>query len=611
MSIFYPEELIIYSLSVNSFLPFDVKSDILAKVRKNFFEHNRRQCDKLVQNIGEVSLNYTYNLEKNRPMKWIVKKNKKTIEDAVIVSVNSYELRTYNENGDKLISTEYTNDHIFKMLSFSHNNDAVVISAGIENNQPVLYYREGNNKYTLYLLEINEDEEVLTRLSEKNPYISVTALTNKGLVYFGSQEEISNINCIIDEIKDKIVEENTPKSYITQEDKKSGFNFNDNDFNIKKNMNQTYDVGKVEYFTDDPEDIEENHSLEKINILDNVYENQNDVQAEIENISDNISNDNALNDKNSENVEVTEPSVDNPVNKTEEFETKTEEIEDKEEDSETANPPVEEVECPVDNSTEEIKFDDNSGVIEDVEDNNNSVEENSRANETQELNKEFIEKIILEKIAEALEGVSLATSKEEKIDFANKLDVDSILADYANTGETSSESVDDVSVEEEQEIRDNRNVRIADLIINSGGERYLYFGELNDNLLRDGYGRTEMSNGKTAYEGNYKDNKRSGFGSFYYRDGGLCYCGEWKDNKREGFGIGIRSSDNSFHTGGWSDNKPQGIGARFDKYGNLSYVSNYENGKEKGLSVQFNSDGSVTVFKWQNDEKKIIETIFP
>lgn len=44
----------------------------------------------------------------------------------------------------------------------------------------------------------------------------------------------------------------------------------------------------------------------------------------------------------------------------------------------------------------------------------------------------------------------------------------------------------------------------ADLIINSGNEKYCYYGDINDDCMRDGYGRTEMSNGKTAYEGNYK-----------------------------------------------------------------------------------------------------------
>ena len=43
---------------------------------------------------------------------------------------------------------------------------------------------------SLHLLEINEDDEVLEILAERNPYITVTALTNRGVVYFGTDEEI-------------------------------------------------------------------------------------------------------------------------------------------------------------------------------------------------------------------------------------------------------------------------------------------------------------------------------------------------------------------------------------------------------------------------------------
>ena len=172
-----------------------------------------------------------------------------------------------------------------------------------------------------------------------------------------------------------------------------------------------------------------------------------------------------------------------------------------------------------------------------------------------------------------------------------------------------SQTVKEVENHEQQHL--NQSNDSADLIINSGGERYLYYGELNENSLRDGYGRTEMDNGKTAYEGNYKNNKRDGFGSYYYKDGGLCYTGEWKNNKRNGFGLGVRSSDGSYHAGGWTDNKPNGMGVRFDKYGKLSYVSNFKDGKETGLCVEFREDGGISIFKWIDDTKKIIQTIYP
>ena len=84
MSTFYEENLIIYGMSFNSFIPYSVKDDILSKIRKNFFEHNKRQSDKIVQNFNDFTIKYTYNLEKNKPMKWVVQKNKKTIEESVI-----------------------------------------------------------------------------------------------------------------------------------------------------------------------------------------------------------------------------------------------------------------------------------------------------------------------------------------------------------------------------------------------------------------------------------------------------------------------------------------------------------------------------------------------
>ena len=53
------------------------------------------------------------------------------------------------------------------------------------------------------------------------------------------------------------------------------------------------------------------------------------------------------------------------------------------------------------------------------------------------------------------------------------------------------------------------------------------------------------------------------------------------------------------------------VGARFDKYGKLSYIANFKNGKESGLCVEYREDGGITIFKWVNDAKKIIETIYP
>lgn len=593
MSTFYEENFIIYGMSFNSFIPYSVKDDILSKIRKNFFEHNKRQSDKIVQNFNDFTIKYTYNLEKNKPMKWVVQKNKKTIEESVIVSINSYEIRTYNDEGKQVSSIEFSNDHTIKTVTFALDDETVVVSCGTNGDEPVLYYRGQSLNADLHLLEINEDDEVLEILAERNPYITVTALTNRGVVYFGTDEEIRSVKREVERAKTIIADRNAPKVYNTPEDRETGFNFKDNDFNLKKNMNQTFDISKSEYFDfneeDNPsvfDDVEDSSSLDLENIaLDN------EDSVEVESISTEC--DDALENtiEPEETTTIEENIEDNiEINETVVDEEK-EEVETSENTDEQSN--IEEITDDTnDEKTEDITGETN--VAEETE--NTAVEENQvEENPTEQQ--------------EIVEENSIDDDTKVAPNFTNEEILREVLNAMMNNSKENEPPKVVTSVNETpQAERFDKN---ADLIINSGNEKYCYYGDINDDCMRDGYGRTEMSNGKTAYEGNYKNNKRNGFGSFYYKNGGLCYTGEWKDNKRNGFGVGVRSSDGSFHAGTWSNNKPEGVGARFDKYGKLSYIANFKNGKESGLCVEYREDGGITIFKWVNDAKKIIETIYP
>lgn len=593
MSTFYEENLIIYGMSFNSFIPYSVKDDILSKIRKNFFEHNKRQSDKIVQNFNDFTIKYTYNLEKNKPMKWVVQKNKKTIEESVIVSINSYEIRTYNDEGKQVSSIEFSNDHTIKTVTFALDDETVVVSCGTNGDEPVLYYRGQSLNADLHLLEINEDDEVLEILAERNPYITVTALTNRGVVYFGTDEEIRSVKREVERAKTIIADRNAPKVYNTPEDRETGFNFKDNDFNLKKNMNQTFDISKSEYFDfneeDNPsvfDDVEDSSSLDLENIaLDN------EDTVEVESISAKI--DDALENtvepeetttiqENIEgNIEINETVVDE----------EKEEVETSENTDEQSN--IEEIT----DDTNDEKTEDITGETDVAEETENTAVEENQVEENPTEQQEIVEEN------------SIDDDTKVAPNFTNGEILREVLNAMMNNSKENKPPKVVTSVNETpQAERFDKN---ADLIINSGNEKYCYYGDINDDCMRDGYGRTEMSNGKTAYEGNYKNNKRNGFGSFYYKNGGLCYTGEWKDNKRNGFGVGVRSSDGSFHAGTWSNNKPEGVGARFDKYGKLSYIANFKNGKESGLCVEYREDGGITIFKWVNDAKKIIETIYP
>lgn len=593
MSTFYEENLIIYGMSFNSFIPYSVKDDILSKIRKNFFEHNKRQSDKIVQNFNDFTIKYTYNLEKNKPMKWVVQKNKKTIEESVIVSINSYEIRTYNDEGKQVCSIEFSNDHTIKTVTFALDDETVVVSCGTNGDEPVLYYRGQSLNADLHLLEINEDDEVLEVLAERNPYITVTALTNRGVVYFGTDEEIRSVKREVERAKTIIADRNAPKVYNTPEDRETGFNFKDNDFNLKKNMNQTFDISKSEYFDfneeDNPSvfhDVEDSSSLDLENIT---LDNEDTVEVEsISTVCDNIS-ENAVEpeetttiEENIEgNIEINETVVDE----------EKEEVETSENTDEPSN--IEENSA----DTNDEKTEDITGETDAAEETENTAVEENQVEENPTEPQEIVE------------DNSIDDDTKVAPNFTNEEILREVLNAMMNNSKENEPPKVVTSVNETpQAERFDKN---ADLIINSGNEKYCYYGDINDDCMRDGYGRTEMSNGKTAYEGNYKNNKRNGFGSFYYKNGGLCYTGEWKDNKRNGFGVGVRSSDGSFHAGTWSNNKPEGVGARFDKYGKLSYIANFKNGKESGLCVEYREDGGITIFKWVNDAKKIIETIYP
>ncbi len=142
-----------------------------------------------------------------------------------------------------------------------------------------------------------------------------------------------------------------------------------------------------------------------------------------------------------------------------------------------------------------------------------------------------------------------------------------------------------------------------DRIISSGSADYMYYGELDSNNGRTGFGRTATVDGHTAYEGMYADNKRNGTGAYYYKDGQLCYYGDWKNNKRDGFGIGVSSSDKSVHVGKFVDNKPLGDGVRVGNNGDVQFVRKT---LTDGTTVHLTFDGDKILVKKYNKDGNLI-----
>lgn len=152
--------------------------------------------------------------------------------------------------------------------------------------------------------------------------------------------------------------------------------------------------------------------------------------------------------------------------------------------------------------------------------------------------------------------------------------------------------------------------RAVQSIVISQTERYRYFGELLDGL-RHGRGRTEMPDGKTAYEGTYSRGRRDGLGAYYYKTGRLCYAGAWRNDRREGAGVGFRPDGSSLYAGTWRNDRPSGSGAVIGPDGSVCYAGAIENGRRHGVGASFRTkDGTLLVARWQNGGPSGDATLF-
>ena len=188
-----------------------------------------------------------------------------------------------------------------------------------------------------------------------------------------------------------------------------------------------------------------------------------------------------------------------------------------------------------------------------------------------------------EQPAEAVTALKNDAEDAESTDESNMYISNTPDADYQSdaTDQTSCAYMQDCPYENTEK-----------LIIESGGKRYYYFGDITDEK-RDGRGRTAMSDGKTAYEGGYSEDKRDGFGVYYFKSGKLCYAGSWKKNRRSGLGVAFSPTDGSAFIGCWEDNSISGVGASFDDNGSLIYAGKTADGQREGAGFTYSAENDT------------------
>ena len=126
-----------------------------------------------------------------------------------------------------------------------------------------------------------------------------------------------------------------------------------------------------------------------------------------------------------------------------------------------------------------------------------------------------------------------------------------------------------------------------------------YFGQIDQNGERDGYGKIEYSTGD-SYEGYWKSGKKHGNGLYRFR-GGASFLGMFVDDVPSGKGQRTYSSGN-FYEGEFLGGKKNGQGCMRFKNGDV-YEGNWNNDDMHGEGTYFWSTGDWFVGRFERDQR--------
>lgn len=612
------KNLFFFGVSFVSYDSTDVTTDIITNIRRRFLVTKKPASNKLYRSAQGESFVYSYNFSFDRPLQWRVSRNKKVVEEIEHLLSGKYCINLYDEQGKDLKKTFFDSKHRWFKTNYysSVSNENLVCSLvpkEFDEGTSLLKYVTGEvYPQRLFACSIPSCEEVRRRVLSRIPTPLVTALTDRGVVYFMPEDDMENYEHVLNEEEEIYSAEIAPEVYVSPEDAATGFNLSAADFDMSKNLNRTFDISLAQDFdgesTDKPNNAdvitEEPTAPEK-----SVSTDDGSVDAAI---SDAVNKINAITslDINAEDIlNFDIDSLDAPAQSNESFEDDyitfngSDPAIDKQLrhiDSVLEGAPILNAEHKLVIGESVVDDDYISSIIDGIISSafkGDDVEVEEITDEVNDISKAELSvtvpeteiKITAENSDEALKvEAETEAVKPEPVDTAGDID---------NTEEI-------VSC---QNALDFIKANPSDLTIESRGEAYYYYGTVDENGKRSGRGRTLMSDGNIAYEGEYEDDKRMGLGSFYFKDGTLCYWGNWHNNERSGFGVGVSSDDRAVHAGNWEQNKPAGTGARFNSDGSLMFVSSSCEDKKKGFTISDLTDTSFTVRVWSEKDEAFIQ----
>ena len=528
----------------------DLYSDVLTGIRKDFYLSKEKQKGKITQNSSGDTLFYEFSIEKEKPMKWSISNNKSIISDCKVLNDGQSSVNFYDESGKckSIVFSKYQTllrVEYFNILKTTEPYCVIEPRKAGNGLCLLLKSRENIQPCVLYPMPDVDDDYVLDKLDLEFDDYTVIASTNEGVVKFLSEIQLESFENFVDRATAMKLTETAPVSFIEEDDAVLAQKLNPKDFNIKRNLSEIVDISKAQEFSYDniEEELVSGLVIEEYEMDDDtIVADNSEPEVIVETVDVQIK----------EDVVIPQQSVFEPV--------------------------------VVDETV------DNTDILtEDVVEVEETVTQPCEVYETEEMS--------------ATEDVSyVAVEEPEQISVDEPVIEDSVPTVEESMEASVSADYETAESDENFEIQENPT---PDKVVESSSSKYLYFGELDSNGCRSGFGRTSTEDGRTAYEGAYSDNKRNGVGAYYYKDSSLCYYGEWKDNKREGFGIGVSSLDKSVHVGKFADNKPVGDGVRVSNDGNIKFIKKV---LSNGVCVELSFDGDkINVSKYDENGELISE----
>lgn len=495
-----------YGVALKEYDNQSVQTSVLSNVRRAFFQTGKQQKNNFTKKTDNAIYKFNYQLTKNS-IRWVAYKNKAVYQNVVNQPENKYYIQTFDDYGRIVKHDFFDENHIWLKTTYYSTGDKEGVLCSVVpyeiSGQPVIlrYNRDSDKPVILYLCEAPQTQEQSELLREFDSLIDVEVLSDSGILFFAGEENKADYLSKLNSVKKRINQKNAPKVYITEQDKKEGITLRKEDFNLSKNLNDTFHIEQSEPFSQ--------------------------MQTPLDFLS----------------------------------------IEEKNQDEEISQlQPTENTIALEDNSTEkEIEI---QSIIEEAEYFESTADESKEGNTAAEN-----------------EEVTAVNEQEQTAEAIALQAVEQIGAVMSIDDEKTTPVIDD---------------KEPDAVISNQQDTYRYYGETDENGKRDGYGRTVMQNGLTAYDGHYENDMRNGFGCFYYKNGGFCYVGQWLDNKKNGMGVCRRDSDGVIQLGKWKDDKSVGVAARADDKGNITYVGKYKNGKRDGIGVTFDENSNPVVALWKD-----------